>query len=125
MKLLFVLIALTAATAHARQYIQCSDAQSWDRMVINLDGDDSTLFMTTGLQDPDALNILKPLKLVDVTSSHHFFKTEGDIQELIQITSSDLGVASQYFDIMITYTNVISGQTSTKQMGCFSSLYLD
>jgi hypothetical protein len=94
-------------------------------MVINLNGDESTLFMTTGVHDPDALNILKPLKLVDMTSTHHVFETEGEIKEQIALLNEDFGRASQYFSVLMTLINTNSGESKSREMGCFSSIYED
>ena len=124
MKFLLALL-ITLSTAHARQYIQCADSQSWDRTVINLNGDESTLFMTTGVHDTDALNILKPLKLVEITGTHHYFGTDGVIQEFIELKNEDFGRASQYFEVNFTIKNMNSGESRTKTLGCFSSIYND
>ena len=124
MKLLLALLLLNT-TAYGRQYIQCADSNSWDRIVINLDGENSTLFMTTGVHDPDAQNTLKPLKLVEITDTHHYFQTEGEIQESIELSNADFGRASQYFQVHVTRTLVASGESKSKQLGCFSSIYDD
>ena len=122
MKLLLAALLLSMSV-HARQYIQCSDANSWDRMVVNLDAENSTLFMTTGVHDPDALNILKDLKLAASNESFHIYETQGEIIESIEIPNEFIDVYANYFLVQMTLTNSSTGSSRTRQMSCFSALY--
>jgi len=122
MKALLITLLLTTA-ANARQYIQCADSYSWDRTVINLDGEDSTLFMTTGLHDPDELRILKDLEFVAQGESFVTYKTAGLIEETVVIPNEFVGIASNYFQVEIKQRNTQSNYEVTKSLGCFSSIH--
>lgn len=122
MKILLITLLITTA-ASARQYIQCSDMNSWDRTVINLDGEESTLFMTTGLQDPDELRVLKELNFVAEDEFVTTYKTDGQIEEIVTIPNEFIGVATSYLEVEITLRNIQSNHEVTKSLGCFSSIY--
>ncbi len=122
MKTLLIALLLSTA-ASARQYIQCADSNSWDRTVINLDGENSTLFMTTGVHDPDELRILKDLDFVGTDESFTTYKTAGVIEETVVIPNESIGVASSYFEVEITLKNTQNQAQRTRSVGCFSSIH--
>lgn len=110
--------------AQARQYIQCAHAHSYDRMVINLDGDQSTLFLTTGVHDPNELRILKDLFLVEAGDDFHVYATnEGPVKEEIIIEKQYIDQALGYFTIDFKMTKLDDNYSQSFSLGCFSSLH--
>lgn len=123
-----LLVALMAISvpAFSRQYIQCGDSDSWDRAVVNLNGDESTLFMTTGVHDPDELRILKDLNFDSETATEVIYRTnDGPVVEYVSIPLEAIGVYSNYLVVTISHTNTSSGYTQSRQMSCFSAIYND
>lgn len=123
--LIFLLFVISVA-AHSRQYIQCADNDSWDRVVINLNGDRSTLFMTNGvhLPDEDRVDVLKPLSLAQQDAYETTYKTsQGRILEYVKIPNAMLGVASNYFEISMGHLDQEGRLLHARVMGCFSSVY--
>ena len=123
-----LLVALLAASlpAFSRQYIQCGSSNSWDRAVVNLNGDQSTLFMTTGLGDPNELRILKDLYFDSETDTDLIYKTnQGPIVDYVSVPKSVIGKYSNYFIVSMTLVNTQSGYSSTREMSCYSAIYND
>ncbi len=125
---LTALVALTAQAAEARQYIQCAYADTFDRMVVNLDGERSTLFLTDGVHNPDEIRILKKLQEVQGTATHAVFQTlplnsADDVQETVTIAREFVGVANPDFDLELTMTQRSTGRSQTFEFNCFSALY--
>ena len=123
MKILILLITLSTL-AFGRQYIQCAHSNTWDRTVINLDGDQSTLFLTTGVHDPNELRILKDLYLQSKGDDFTVFETrDGLIKEEVEIENQYLDRALDYFPVTFSMTKVDSGYSQTFELGCFSSIH--
>lgn len=118
---LFAIFVLILNVAHARQYIQCAHPNSWDRAVINLDGDRSTLFMTNGVHLPDEIRVLKKLYFVDVVDDVHVFETKGDVTEKIYLPTENFGRASSFFYVELELTK--GSYSQTVEMSCFSIIY--
>lgn len=124
MKFLALALLLIAGTAQARQYIQCAHYDTWDRAVINLNGDKSTLFMTSGVHNPDETRVLKKLYFVSNDGRFAAFETrQGEVKEVVYIPSSHIGIASQAFEVTMEMSSP-SHKTSF-EMGCFSAIYED
>lgn len=125
MKYLLVLLTVFASEAFSRQYIQCSDYNSWDRVVVNLDGEKSTLFMTNGVHLPpeDQIRILKDLKKYSETATEEVYKTSGETIDTVIVPKEHIGVASSYFEITLKHENVVRNLSRERQMGCFSSIH--
>jgi hypothetical protein len=119
------LILLTLSTlAFGRQYIQCAHSNSWDRMVINLDGEASTLFLTTGVHDPNELRVLKDLYLQSEGDDFTVYETrDGAVKEEVEIENQYLNRALGYFPVTFTMTKVDTGYSQTFELGCFSSIH--
>lgn len=129
MKSLLVLMYLVAAqSAFARQYIQCASHNSWDRSVINLDGEKSTLFLTNGVHLPpeDQLRVLKSLYYTSADESFTYYETrDGQILEKVQIPNEVIGQYSDYFEVVMTLTMVSSGYSQDQSLSCYSAIYED
>lgn len=124
MKILIVLLFVILNTsAFARQYIQCAHENSWDRMVINLDGDQSTLFMTSGVHLPDAVNVLKVLNFIDADQNNHYYETTGDVYEEIIISNDFINKALSNFEVIIKIIDTKSNYQREAKVSCFSSIY--
>ncbi len=127
MKIIFLLVTLlTVQIANARQYIQCADYDSWDRAVINLDGEKSTLFMTNGVHLPDEIRVLKKLNFEGQNDYAAIYATnEGPIIDRVFIPLLVLNRASQSFEVDMEHINTQNNYSQTRQMGCYSAIYND
>ena len=123
MKTLFFLLALSLSTSVlARQYIQCAVVgESTDVAVVNLQTEDGgTLFLSSGMQNPEDERILVNIKFEIIDGTNHIYKVINENGEgSIAIPSSAIGKSRN--DLMIDL--VISGLTF--QYSCFSRIYND
>ena len=123
MKTLFFLLALSLSTSvFARQYIQCAVVgESTDVAVVNLQTEDGgTLFLSSGMQNPEDERILVNIKFQMIEGTNHIYKVINENGEgSIEIPSSAIGKSRN--DLMIDL--VFSGLTF--QYSCFSRIYND
>ena len=123
MKTLFFLLALSLSTSvFARQYIQCAVmGESTDVAVVNLQTEDGgTLFLSSGMQNPEDERILVNIKFQMIEGTNHIYKVINENGEgSIEIPSSAIGKSRN--DLMIDL--VFSGLTF--QYSCFSRIYND
>ena len=123
---LFLLLSITSV--FARQYIQCGVRDSFDGLVINLDGENSTIFMTNGvhLPDPDRVEILKPISLFDITQEYHIYQTQEDrIIEQVKIPNDVIGKYSSNFTILMGHKRANDQYFYEREMYCYSAIYED
>lgn len=122
-----VLFIMFSNTAIARQYIQCSDSHSWERLVVNLDGDKSTLFQTNGVHLPGEVRVLKKLKLdsIDQNQSLHIYKTisTDGVFETIVIPSEFINIRTNFMEITLVRDN--GNYKQEKEFICYSAIYQD
>lgn len=126
--LIIILSIVLSSSAFARQYIQCGDRTSWDGAVINLDGENSTLFMTNGvhLPDEDRVDMLKDLFFKGESSSHAIYETNtGRIKDYVKVPLEIIGKYSSSFEVIMGHLNTENGYTRERVMYCFSALYND
>ena len=123
MKTLFFLFALSLSTSvFARQYIQCAVmGDSTDVAVVNLQTEDGgTLFLSSGMQNPEDERILVNIKFQSIEGASHIYKVINENGEgSIEIPSSAIGKSRN--DLMIDL--VFSGLKF--QYSCFSRIYND
>ena len=123
MKTLFFLLALSLSTSvFARQYIQCAVVgESTDVAVVNLQTEDGgTLFLSSGMQNPEDERILVNIKFQMIEGTNHIYKVINENGEgSIAIPSSAIGKSRN--DLMIDL--VFSGLTF--QYSCFARIYND
>lgn len=123
MKTLFFLLALSLSTSVlARQYIQCAVVgESTDVAVVNLQTEDGgTLFLSSGMQNPEDERILVNIKFQMIEGTNHIYKVINENGEgSIAIPSSAIGKSRN--DLMIDL--VFSGLKF--QYSCFSRIYND
>ena len=123
MKTLFFLLALSLSTSvFARQYIQCAVVgESTDVAVVNLQTEDGgTLFLSSGMQNPEDERILVNIKFQMIDGTNHIYKVINENGEgSIAIPSSAIGKSRN--DLMIDL--VFSGLKF--QYSCFSRIYND
>jgi hypothetical protein len=124
MKLIFaLLITLSTTTVFARQYIQCShkDPQYTDVMVVNLTSvKGGTLFLSSGMQNPDDERLLVNIELDKITLGQHFYRvTSGGIDGVVSIPATNIGKPSHSFFINLIFNGY------EVDFSCFSRLYED
>jgi len=130
LSVLSLVLFLGASQAHARQYIQCAADGTFDRMVVNLNGSRSTLFLTDGVHNPDEMRILKRIQEVEGTATHAVFESlpmneQDDVLDRVMIPREWIGKASNSFDIEFQMIERSTGRMGTYSFSCFSSLYQD
>ena len=114
-------VLLLSTSAFARQYIQCSMVDTSDVMVVNLQtSKGGTLFLSSGMQNPEDERILVNIEFDKIHNSHHVFKVVGEVGEgSVAIPSRVLGKSSDSFlvDLMFADYNI--------SYSCFSRIYND
>jgi hypothetical protein len=131
-KLIYLLVlscSFIQLDASARQYIQCALPDTWDRAVINLDGENSTFFMTNGVHLPDEIRVLKGIELLSEDSEHTVYQTRQEdnqrygIREKISIPSPFINIPANSFDVELTIQRESDGYSQRLTLDCFSALY--
>ena len=123
MKFLILVLAMMTSSAFARQYIQC-DAGSFDRAVINLNGDKSTLFLTNGVHYDDELRILKKLHFESNDGVVATYATnEGDSKEIVRIPAKAIGIPGDSIKVTLELRSLDSNYGEEVPMSCFSAIY--
>lgn len=126
LKLIILLLLSISSFAHARQYIQCEDANSWDHAVINLNGENSTLFLTNRVDAPDEDRIKVVKKLFFQTNTNEFaiYNTnEGTVKETVKIPLEVIGKNSSKFNVILSLLATEDNYEAQREMICFSSIY--
>ncbi|MGB0452823.1 MAG: hypothetical protein ACPGJV_03840 [Bacteriovoracaceae bacterium] len=124
--MLFAIVTLLSQIAQARQYIQCADKNSWDRSVVNLDGQASTLFMTNGVHLPDneRVEVLKDLFYKETTQTHEIYITAGHrVIETVKVPLSVIGKSTSNFPVEMGHFDTKYNYSRTRVLYCFSSIY--
>jgi len=124
MRFLILSLALSiSSSVFARQYIQCSalDNSSSDVMVVNLtDLKKGTLFLSSGMQNPEDERILVEIELDSTDKSFYTYKvTTESIEGQVVIPSEVIGKLSNDFVINLTFLGY------RLDYGCFSRIYND
>ena len=122
MKIALVLGLMLSSSAFARQYIQCGMAQGSDVMVVNLQdaGKQSTLFISSGMENPDDERLLLNIEFDKVDGKHTVYKVIGELGDgnvaiptaAFGKSSNSLAVELNFADLSFTYS-------------CFSRIYND
>jgi len=123
MKNLIVLLALTLSTsAFARQYIQCSVlGDSTDVAVVNLQTEKGgTLFLSSGMQNPEDERILVNIELDMIEGNNHVYKVVNENGEgQVKVPSEVIGKSSNNLVIDLIFSGL------NFQYSCFSRIYND
>lgn len=123
MKTLILALALSLSTsAFARQYIQCSVmGDSTDVAVVNLTTEKGgTLFLSSGMQNPEDERILVNIEFEAVEGKNHVYKVVNENGAgHVAVPSSAIGKSSN--DVVIDL--VFAGYNI--QYSCFSRIYND
>jgi len=121
--LLLVLSLLLSTSAFARQYMQCSivDTDSTDVMVVNLTTEQGgTLFLSSGMQNPEDERILVKIQLDKIEGGEHIYKVINEEGEgKVAIPSSVIGTRSDFFKVDL----IFAGYSFT--YSCFARIYND
>lgn len=138
-KLLALIVIVSSFNAFAdRQYIQCRLADSPEStmgIIINLDKEynDNTLYITNGFMSVAEIDVVwKDLKLKKETATQVIYKTGKtklpsrgilvETSEVITIDKKDLGVASNFLEIIMDQKNIKTKKKSKIRLSCFSSM---
>ena len=117
--LVLSLLLLVALNAEARTYIQCAGTSS-DRAVVNVDGAKSTLFMTSGVDDPNEIRILKKIKIHLENDTNVEFMSE-DEELLVSVPKNAIGQILNYFKVTLTFLESDYDYVLT----CYSNVFKD
>ncbi len=121
--LLLALSLIVSSQAFARQYIQCTTlGDSTDVAVVNLQTlNEGTLFLSSGMQNPEDERILFKIAFDKVENSHHIFKiVDGVVEGSVAVQSSAIGKSS---DLLIVDVQLEGYGAS--EYSCFSRIYND
>ncbi|MBA2403157.1 MAG: hypothetical protein H0V66_00175 [Bdellovibrionales bacterium] len=123
MKTLILALALSLSTsAFARQYIQCSaTGDTTDVAVVNLTTEaGGTLFLSSGMQNPEDERILVNIELDSIEGQHHIYKVINESGEAsVSVPSQAIGKSSNFVLVDLIFAG------SHYQYSCFSRIYND
>lgn len=121
--LLILLSLFFTSSVYARQYMQCSGSE-WNNYVINLDGDNSTFFHTTGVHLPGEERTLLPLRLAEQNKTHHkFVAPNAESKFVLLIKNDDIGVDRNR--VIVQVQQASTGVIPDNVLRCFSVIYQD
>ncbi len=114
-------VLLLSTSAFARQYIQCSIVDTSDVMVVNLQNSKGgTLFLSSGMQNPEDERILVNIEFDKIQNNHHVFKVVGEVGEgSVAVPSLLIGKSSDSFLVDMMFANY------SFSYNCFSRIYND
>ena len=123
MKSLILAFALSLTTsAFARQYIQCSTlGDSSDSAVVNLPTvNGGTLFISSGMQNPDDERLLVNIALEQIENGKHVYKVINENGEgFVSVPSAVIGKSANSFSVELTFAEY------SFSYSCFSRIYND
>lgn len=123
MKFLILALALSLSTsAFARQYIQCSVmGDSTDVAVVNLQTEKGgTLFLSSGMQNPEDERILVNIEFDKVVGKNHVFKVVNENGEgHVTVPSAVIGKSSDFLIVDLYFSSY------HYEYSCFSRIYND
>jgi hypothetical protein len=122
MKAFLLSLALVFSfSVHARQYIQCSTFDTTDVMVVNLETPKGgTLFLSSGMQNPEDERILVKIQFDKVEGEQHIFKIVDEAGEgAVSVPASVIGKSSNSFLVDLAFANF------NFSFSCFSRIYND
>ena len=122
--LILSILSVISLNTYARQYIQCADYATSNRVVLNLDEKKNTLFITDGLEQPDSLRVLKNLYLVHVDEASHKFESEKkETIEIVKVPSEVIGKNSNDFEINLEIRSKKNLYLIDHNLSCYSAIY--
>lgn len=120
---LLALALVLSNAAFARQYFQCSvtDINSTDVMVVNLQTEKGgTLFLSSGMQNPEDERILVNIEFEKVEGKKHIYKVVNENGEgFVSIPSEVIGKPSNFVMIELSFA------TFNFEYSCFTRIYND
>lgn len=123
MKSLFLALALSlSSSAFARQYIQCNIlGDSTDVAVVNLaTATNGTLFLSSGMQNPEDERILLKISFDKVEKAHHVYKINSEYGEgYVAVPTNMIGKSTNSLKVVIAFAG------GESDYGCFSRIYND
>jgi hypothetical protein len=121
MKFALIFGLMLSTSAFARQYIQCSTTgDSTDVMVVNLqdEGKQSTLFLSSGMQNPEDERLLVNIDFDKVDGLHTIFKVVGEVGSgSVAVPTEVLGKYSNFFIVELNFADY------SYPYSCFSAIY--
>jgi hypothetical protein len=131
MKKLFVLFIFFSAPLMARQYIQCHERANNQRVVINLDGENSTFFITAGVHVPPTRDDIKRLFFVEDSKISRIYRTEQyEGREGLGKGAFQIEISFEYIDKTLQYFEIPSylylndkDILYINNLACFSSVF--
>ena len=121
--LVLTLALLISSTAFGRQYMQCSstDTYSTDVMVVNLQTTKGgTLFISSGMQNPEDERTLVNIELDKVEEGKHIYKVVNEAREgFVAVPSSVIGKSTDFVTVELSFNNY------QFTFSCFAPIYND
>lgn len=121
--LLLALSVMLSSEAFARQYIQCSYlGDSTDVAVVNLQTEnEGTLFLSSGMQNPEDERILFDIAFDKIENNNHVFKlVNGSTEGQVTVPSSMIGQSANSLEVNVTLIGY-----GMMEYSCFSRIYND
>lgn len=122
MKSLVLFATLFSSQVFARQYIQCNslDMNITDVMVVNLTTVNAgTLFISSGMQNPEDERTLVKIELSKVEDGGHIYNIMGDNSGFLVVPSHAMGRSINSMSVELNFNN------SQVSFSCFARIYDD
>ncbi len=131
MRYLFLVVLFFCNSLMARQYIQCSELNSKNSIVINLNGLESSIFLSSEDDYHNGIGVLKRItfekkyfneQLREVFHVYSANEISGT-REVLHINEKDIGVTSNYLEVELEINKV--NKKAFYSLICYSSLFVD
>lgn len=120
--LILLFVTLFSSQVFARQYIQCNslDMNSTDVMVVNLTTPQGgTLFISSGMQNPEDERILLNIELSEVEDGSHIYNIIGNDSGFVVVPSNTIGRSMNSMRVELNFNGSQIG------FSCFARIYND
>ncbi len=121
MKYFTLVFLLLSLNAYSRQYIQCSnlDEINKDVMVVNLETEqDGTLFISSGMENPEDERLLLDIKLKEINLGfHQYVSVNSNNEAEVTLPSQIINKSSDSFNLELNFNEY------SFKFSCFSRIY--
>lgn len=120
--LILLAVTLFSSQVFARQYIQCNslDMNTTDVMVVNLTTiNGGTLFISSGMQNPEDERTLVNIELAEVEDGSHIYNIIGDNSGFVVVPSNAIGRSINSMNVELNFNG------SQVSFSCFARIYND
>ena len=127
-QLALVITIFLSLETFGRTYIQCrSLTTNDDLMVVNLNNNQSTLFLTNGVHRPDEFRMVKNIFLTKQGETHSIYTSEviNKTKEILEIPHNAIENYNNNFQITLNIEKVDGSISRVMEFSCFNNIFND